>query len=78
MHDVIRETLMIIFDGRASNVPILYGGSVNPLNCQDYASLTQVNGLFVGRAAWSPEGFVEVLGLGLEANKKAQNDCSKA
>lgn len=41
----------------AARVPILYGGSVTAGNYLDYALLREVDGLFVGRAAWSPDGF---------------------
>ncbi|MEM7126367.1 MAG: triose-phosphate isomerase [Chloroflexota bacterium] len=69
MHDVIRDSLVGQFGDRARGMPILYGGSVNPTNCATYAVLPQVDGLFVGRAAWSPEGFVEVLRRGIEAKE---------
>ena len=67
MHTFVRETLIELFGEAATTVPILYGGSVNPTNCVPYATLPQVDGLFVGRAAWNPSGFVELLKMVLAA-----------
>lgn len=70
MHNSIRATLAAKFSAAAQNVPILYGGSVNPSNCAQYAALPQVDGLFVGRAAWTPPGFVDVLTRALTAKSE--------
>ncbi|MEO0564946.1 MAG: triose-phosphate isomerase [Chloroflexota bacterium] len=43
------------------HVPLLYGGSVNPNNCGGYAAIDGVDGVFVGRAARTPEGFYTTL-----------------
>jgi len=67
MHDEIRSTLFAQFGEAGRAIPILYGGSVNPINCAQYAALSQVDGLFVGRAAWTPSGFVDVLTRALAA-----------
>jgi triosephosphate isomerase len=40
---------------------VLYGGSVNAENAAAFARARAFDGLFVGRAAWTPEGFAEVL-----------------
>lgn len=57
--DVIRELAQIAGPGR----PILYGGSVNQSNAADLLSVPEVSGLFVGRAAWHVEGFLELADL---------------
>ncbi|EIP96480.1 triosephosphate isomerase [Opitutaceae bacterium TAV1] len=58
-HALLRALLAARFgDAAAARVPLLYGGSVNTDNYLDYARLADVDGLFVGRAAWTPEGFV--------------------
>jgi triosephosphate isomerase len=44
-----------------ADVALLYGGSVDAANAGVIAGLREVDGLFVGRAAWTPEGFVEVI-----------------
>ncbi len=43
-------------DGLA-NVPILYGGSVNPQNIQSYLTYTDCNGGLIGGASLDPQSF---------------------
>ena len=43
------------------STPLLYGGSVTAATAAAYARLPGVDGLFVGRAAWTAEGFIRVL-----------------
>ena len=40
---------------------IIYGGSVTPANGKQLVELKDVDGLFVGRAAWTPEGLSEIV-----------------
>jgi triosephosphate isomerase len=47
----------------AANVRIVYGGSVNPDNGAALASIADVDGLFAGRAAWTPEGFATIISI---------------
>lgn len=42
---------------------IIYGGSVSPRNGADLIALPNVDGLFIGRAAWTPEGFAEMVAI---------------
>lgn len=42
-------------------VPILYGGSVDEVNCAAIMAETSVNGLFVGRAALDANRFVSIM-----------------
>jgi L-erythrulose 1-phosphate isomerase len=42
-------------------VPCLYGGSVNPGNCQELIQCPHVDGLFIGRSAWTVEGYLDIL-----------------
>jgi triosephosphate isomerase len=51
----------------ASRTRILYGGSVTPDNGPGLVALDDVDGLFVGRAAWSPEGFARIVAQVVEA-----------
>jgi triosephosphate isomerase len=46
--------------GRA--VPVLYGGSVNPQNCEELISQEHIDGLFIGRSAWAADGYLDILG----------------
>ena len=41
--------------------PVLYGGSVNPGNAAELISQPHVDGLFIGRSAWAPEGYIDIL-----------------
>ncbi|ANK88665.1 MULTISPECIES: triose-phosphate isomerase [unclassified Rhizobium] len=43
-------------------VPVLYGGSVNPGNCEELIGQPDIDGLFIGRSAWSVEGYLDILG----------------
>ena len=44
-----------------TDAPVLYGGSVNLDNVAALSALPEVDGLFVGRAAWSPDGFLSLV-----------------
>jgi triosephosphate isomerase len=43
-------------------VPCLYGGSVNPGNCEELISCLNIDGLFIGRSAWKVEGYLDIIG----------------
>ncbi len=51
MHGVIREELKAICGDRARVTPILYGGSVNPVNAPTLLATSDVDGLLVGGAS---------------------------
>lgn len=57
MHKVIKETLAEIFGESASQIPVLYGGSVNPGNANQLIVQPSIDGLFTGRAAWDADKF---------------------
>ncbi|MGV3551630.1 triose-phosphate isomerase [Rhizobium sp.] len=42
-------------------IPILYGGSVNPDNCEELIACPDIDGLFIGRSAWKVEGYLDIL-----------------
>lgn len=42
-------------------VPCLYGGSVNPGNCEELIQCDHIDGLFIGRSAWNVEGYLDIL-----------------
>jgi triosephosphate isomerase len=42
-------------------VPILYGGSVNPDNAARLAVEPEIDGLFIGRAAWTARGLAGIV-----------------
>lgn len=42
-------------------LPILYGGSVNPQNCEALAARAHIDGLFIGRSAWDAAGYIGII-----------------
>ena len=42
-------------------IPCLYGGSVNPQNCEELIACPHIDGLFIGRSAWKVEGYLDIL-----------------
>lgn len=40
---------------------VVYGGSVNPGNAVSLASRRHIDGLFIGRSAWSAEGYIGIV-----------------
>lgn len=54
-HMAIRNVCKLILP--EIHIPILYGGSVNPQNAKELIDLRDVDGLFIGRAAWEAEKF---------------------
>jgi triosephosphate isomerase len=61
----IRNTLAELFGDPGTQIPILYGGSVDPSNAGSFTALPDIDGLFVGRAAWTVEGFIATFEAGL-------------
>lgn len=57
MHKVIKECLREIFGEAADQIPVLYGGSVNPGNANELIVQPSIDGLFTGRAAWDADKF---------------------
>jgi L-erythrulose 1-phosphate isomerase len=44
-----------------AELPILYGGSVNPQNCVALATRPHIDGLFIGRSAWDVQGYIGIV-----------------
>ncbi|MFG6150321.1 triose-phosphate isomerase [Halobacillus sp. B23F22_1] len=61
IHHFIREVLEEMFEESSFNIPLLFGGSVNQSNFLDYIHSPHVNGLFIGRAAWTTQSFENIL-----------------
>jgi triosephosphate isomerase len=55
------EIIAVAGDVLGRRVPCLYGGSVNAGNCQELIACPHVDGLFIGRAAWTVEGYLDIL-----------------
>jgi triosephosphate isomerase len=60
VHRVIRAALIDLIGEGAAEVPILYGGSVNPGNAAALLAADQVDGLLVGGASLDPEGWARI------------------
>jgi triosephosphate isomerase len=41
--------------------PCLYGGSVNPQNCEELIQCAHIDGLFIGRSAWDVDDYLDIL-----------------
>jgi triosephosphate isomerase len=57
-HAALRRVLL---ERTTLPVPILYGGSVNADNATRLATEPEVDGLFIGRAAWSARGLAGIV-----------------
>lgn len=60
-HKAIRGCLTEMFGEEGSQVPVLFGGSVNPENAPAYLELNDVDGLFVGRSAWKAKSYFNMV-----------------
>jgi len=58
-HQVIKKILHDLCP--ICEIPILFGGSVNPLNATSIIELNDVDGLFIGRAAWDAREFDKLI-----------------
>jgi len=57
IHKILRSTLQELFGEDGTHIPLLYGGSVNPDNASGLIVQDNIDGLFVGRAAWDADRF---------------------
>lgn len=55
------EIIAVAEEVLGRRIPCLYGGSVNPGNCEELISCPHVDGLFIGRSAWNVEGYLDIL-----------------
>lgn len=63
----IRKTLVNLHGSAGEAVPILYGGSVDAMNCASYARVAGCAGMGVGRAGLDVDNFIAVLSNALKA-----------
>lgn len=61
MHKVIKACLLEIFGDAGADIPVLYGGSVNPQNACELIVQPSIDGLFTGRAAWQADKFDKLI-----------------
>lgn len=57
MHREIKSCLADLFGPDSKNIPVLYGGSVNPGNAEELITQPSIDGLFTGRSAWQADKF---------------------
>jgi triosephosphate isomerase len=55
------EIIAVAEDVLGRRIPCLYGGSVNPQNCEELIQCPHIDGLFIGRSAWNVEGYLDIL-----------------
>lgn len=55
------EIIAVAEKALGRRIPCLYGGSVNPDNCEELFSCPHIDGLFIGRSAWNVEGYLDIL-----------------
>ncbi|PRD40298.1 UNVERIFIED_CONTAM: eryH [Trichonephila clavipes] len=55
------EIIAVAEDVLGRRIPCLYGGSVNPGNCEELISCPHIDGLFIGRSACNVEGYLDIL-----------------
>jgi len=60
-HAFVRKILVSIFEEKANEMRILYGGSVKPGNCADIIALDNVDGVLVGGASLQGQSFSEIV-----------------
>ena len=61
IHNFIRVKLVELHGSNASNIPLLYGGSVNGSNARAIFNVENVNGALVGGASLSFEKFAPII-----------------
>ena len=62
IHATIRQAIGDLYDREmADEVPVIYGGSVNRENAHSLIAEPDIDGLFVGRAAWEAKGFIGLI-----------------
>ena len=55
------EIIAVAEEVLGRRIPCLYGGSVNPGNCEELIACPHIDGLFIGRSAWKVEGYLDIL-----------------
>lgn len=58
---VIKRVLGEMFGAAGQDIPVLYGGSVNPGNAEELIAQPNIDGLFIGRSAWNALAFNELI-----------------
>lgn len=73
MSEGILEVLRELYADASAEVPLLYGGSVNPSNIGEFAAQTSIHGALVGGASLQVSQFVQIVNLTLAAKSPPGN-----
>lgn len=60
-HSAIKSVLGALYGDEGYEVPVLYGGSVNPGNARELIIQPDIDGLFIGRSAWNADGLNSII-----------------
>ena len=66
MHTLIRRCLIDLLGKTGQNIPLLYGGSVNPDNANKLIVQPDINGLFTTRTAFQIDKFSKMIRQSIE------------
>ena len=58
---LIRDELKTLYGKDAADVPVLYGGSVNPSNAGAYLTIPGVSGLLIGGSSLIADQFIDII-----------------
>ena len=62
IHQILRQALNAKYGAAAgARIPLLYGGSVNEQNAVSLLQQSEIDGLFIGRAAWDASGYCKIV-----------------
>ena len=73
IHHEIRKCLVELFGDYGNNIPLLYGGSVNPENGTKLITQPDINGLFTTRTAFQVDSFAKLI---QDAIAACNGDCA--
>ena len=73
MLEGILEVLRELYVDAGAEVPLLYGGSVNPSNIGEFAAQSCIHGVLVGGASLQVSQFVQIVNLALAAKSPSGN-----
>ena len=65
MSEGILQVLRELYADAGAEVPLLYGGSVNPSNIGEFAAQSSIHGALVGGASLQASQFVQIVNLAL-------------
>ncbi len=71
IHSAIRKCLQELFGKEGREIPVLYGGSVNSENADALIAQPDVDGLYVGRAAWDADRFNRLIREAIRTRKNS-------